>query len=109
LNILPVPKDSRDDAMDPVHEEFVKIPKGTGLALCHARDKASVVMERGGIERKHDGAKAYSLVPWISIVRTPQQELSGSKTAVSAWNRTATDPPASIIGMGLVKTGLDGA
>jgi hypothetical protein len=42
-------------------------------------------------------------------VRTPQQELSGSKTAVSAWNRTATDPPASIIGMGLVKTGLDGA
>ena len=109
MNILPVPKDSRDDAMDPVHEEFVKIPKGIGLAVCHARDKASVVMERGGIERKHDETKAYSLVPWISIVRTPPQELPGCKTAVSAWNRTATGPPVSIIGVELVKTGLDGA
>ena len=48
--------------MDAVDEEFVQIPKGGLLAGCHARDNSSVVMERGGIERKHDEAMVYSLL-----------------------------------------------
>jgi hypothetical protein len=60
--------------VDSIDEEVVEVPKGIRLAGCHARDKSSVVMERRGIERKHDESTVYSLLQRISIMCARRRE-----------------------------------